>query len=1215
MKIDALKIQTFIEKEPRRAQELFPQLIQKLIISTLNENGKAHFPKGSSIYNSGWDGIVKENTKINPYVPIGTSYWEIGTDKNAFSKIKRDYTKRKADPNITDKNEATYVAVVGKTVDSIKMNELEKKLSSDGVFKEVILFDANNIETWLETNFNVAIWFLNEIGEKIKENNIELLSKAWDTIYSSTNPKFDEDLYLIDNISTAQKLVEDISIKNNDLFIVNSKYYESEYAFTFIIAAIIKYGDDVLKEKCIIVNNINDLTILDTLCSNKIIIANISSFPTKILYSKNNSYILFENSIDSTYIINKVKKDSFKKALLDKKIFTSNIDRITINCESNIINLKRMFSINPYDKIPKWSRKKEKNQLIPLLLLGSINMENNIDFKIINELLGSDSNRDYYFESLNLWIETNDAPFFKYESIYKIKSRLECFNYIQIDIFSQKIKKLENFIKNIFLYDKVKLNDQVWFDNANDINKTRINDILDGFVILAIKSETNQQHYDKYVYQLLFSSFTPSNTRIDLFLIKLVELSPKGFLTFCEDKLITNEELIKNIGNRIDYILNSLEYVARFDGYFIEALNLILKLYFDFNIDKAKEKIDIMMSPLSIGTYPITISEKTDYFFNYIENIDDKKAKEIIKNLQHGLSRSIGIGIPDISYREYEIENYDLSINEAVKLQSRAFEWLLNHSFSGEYFDIFDNLLKRVNYDLLENIRKDLESFSSKIDKSTISNEEKCKINYRSLLFIYDAKRFENRIQNREILDSINDIYIKTINEDYYTQNKYIFKSDYFPIINPTKYDSSYNSEKDNQIREKFRIEKLNKMLEIYGENIFEKIINDINNISCNSLHAIASVCKDRLYISILLLKNKKIKELEIFIEYLTKEQKLELINNASIEDIRYIYSNMRVNNENINIVKNTSLEKYFWIGKHFDINSLNDNKVIIEKIIKFSPTSILYYISSSASFDPILAMKVLKSISLKITEPEYFNSILEERYYIQELIKYMDNNYYSNELAELEFKLFPLIFDYNKDYPLGIKMYFWNNPKIFGKMIIDICKNKDNLKENTFEREMYFEILYSFNNCFIPQENIILYPNDMKKWCADVLSSAINEDVSIHKVLKSVIINILVCCPMYPNTETWPNLVVASILEDLSKEDYENIYEVSNIFCNAFCKRKGLRTIDDGSTEIALGQQFLKFKKYYEKSYPVITKALEYISDGHKNDGYRDKIENLLSN
>ena len=93
--ITAAEIDNWTAKEPRRAQEVLPRLVWKLILGSCTRINDHHFPYGKAIQYSGYDGYLDTNDE-NPFVPFGKSVWEFGTDEDAKGKLNSDYQRQEA---------------------------------------------------------------------------------------------------------------------------------------------------------------------------------------------------------------------------------------------------------------------------------------------------------------------------------------------------------------------------------------------------------------------------------------------------------------------------------------------------------------------------------------------------------------------------------------------------------------------------------------------------------------------------------------------------------------------------------------------------------------------------------------------------------------------------------------------------------------------------------------------------------------------------------------------------------------------------------------------------------------------------------------------------------------------------------------------------------------------------------------------------------------
>ena len=80
----------------RESQSLLPQLIRRLIRATAPRVTEFHIRTGEGVVLPGWDGIVR-NGEDTPFVPEGTSGWEMSVAARPQVKAEKDYQKRSED--------------------------------------------------------------------------------------------------------------------------------------------------------------------------------------------------------------------------------------------------------------------------------------------------------------------------------------------------------------------------------------------------------------------------------------------------------------------------------------------------------------------------------------------------------------------------------------------------------------------------------------------------------------------------------------------------------------------------------------------------------------------------------------------------------------------------------------------------------------------------------------------------------------------------------------------------------------------------------------------------------------------------------------------------------------------------------------------------------------------------------------------------------------
>lgn len=142
------------------AREL-PELVRRLILETCNDVGTIDMPGGTGVAVGGYDGFVQA-MRGNPFVPAGTSVWELSVEKNAQAKAEADYAKRTEVPDGSAACDATYVQVMCRVW--TKARQWVRDRTADGRWRAVKACNVDNLVTWLEQAPATRLWLLERLG-------------------------------------------------------------------------------------------------------------------------------------------------------------------------------------------------------------------------------------------------------------------------------------------------------------------------------------------------------------------------------------------------------------------------------------------------------------------------------------------------------------------------------------------------------------------------------------------------------------------------------------------------------------------------------------------------------------------------------------------------------------------------------------------------------------------------------------------------------------------------------------------------------------------------------------------------------------------------------------------------------------------------------------------------------------------------------------------
>lgn len=1215
----------------RTAPGIFPELIRKLIRRSVNRNGYTHFPSGDAIFTPGWDGTVLGITEANRYVPEGNSIWEIGTDKKALKKIEEDYNKRKIDGNSKTYH---YIAVVSSILDSRKKQQLSERLAKDGYFKSVQILDANDIEEWLEEYADIAVWLLKAFGERIDEYDIQLIKDEWMVIAECTKPQMNYYNFLVGNEAHSKKFYKDLkSQQQNNVYTVVSTYFGNEMAYYFTVASLCYNADEALLDRCIIAKSQEALNTLTAFGSDLIILIDFNCLDLGHTLNASNTYILFSTLYTANVSLNMPDRVEFSKSVELLGFDSLRADRIAFLVDYNAVVLRRFLAVSPNIKIPSWARDKHKSILIPLLLMGKVDMNNLGDIDVLKCIVGDDY--DSYLDSLNFLTEGKGAPLFRYNGVYKLTSRKEVFDFIQVDVFMLRVKKLEAKLKDILSNVNPQCSKtnalSVYYSNGSYIwRRELIDDIINGFIIMSAKNSTNQWHFDALVNDILgkLKGNRDLSLTVSLHFYLLAELSPKAFLNYIEFSLHEDRALfceLLDIVNQgfVEYkpfennLLMGLNACIGNQATSLEALRCLLNIY--YTISKCSESLQKSiveyLSPLTTmrGIVPIPLMKKLSYFFNFIKDKDRVRSKDIVHQLYKGGTNQMMI--PHInSYVRDPSEKMEVSYQEIFDMQRLALQWLMRESNSSDMFNIVRSVLNSIYKTDISSFRKSLHDLKCELETTLLDDAEKAKIYVEVIRTISDLRKFNNREPYRVFIPDLESLRKVVEPVELYERTKETLTNDNFALLEPPSFDDEKWYEKENEIRSKIRRNVIRDLIKHYGECIVDRIIKDCAETSYSVWKDLFVVSKNHHMDINLMIDYKCSIGLRFYLSHMDYSDIVSLVNTSG--DKAFVCANLPFTKRIFDLVSDNDCEASYWRNVMPPHEATEEEMAYaFDKYLAFAPTNLLLFAAlDNSRFSLEQYIKILRAIA-KVQEDPYFkNEIIKNRYYLADIVEYVDGRWFSDEIAQCEFELLPFLLEYNDDYPLGIKVYFWEHPEALAELLVGLFREKDHLIPNTLGHEIFCKSLLTIGKeCLIPQEYILQKKEQLDNWVQSVVSVVDGDDNNLKRYIKTALINILACCPKSPVGDIWPNEVVADVLEELARNDFDDPTEVASLFSCAFTNRLGVRTVGDGTNEFCLAEEYAMYQKKYALSHPIVSRALEYISQHFSNEGEHDKMVSVI--
>lgn len=171
--IKANQIESWVDRNiPSRSR--LSVFLRTLVNSTGIDLTEVNFPGNDDAERPGWDGYV-ESGGATPWIPIGRSGWEFGTDKGVKKKADNDFQKSVKAIDRDERQKTTFVFVTPRNWPGKEV--WRKSAIAKGEWKDVRVYDSSDLEQWLEQSLAGQAWFANEID--LPSHGVRSLDVCW----------------------------------------------------------------------------------------------------------------------------------------------------------------------------------------------------------------------------------------------------------------------------------------------------------------------------------------------------------------------------------------------------------------------------------------------------------------------------------------------------------------------------------------------------------------------------------------------------------------------------------------------------------------------------------------------------------------------------------------------------------------------------------------------------------------------------------------------------------------------------------------------------------------------------------------------------------------------------------------------------------------------------------------------------------------------------
>ena len=1198
--ITASQLKNWFSEEQNLSRGLFPELIERLIKESCDKIDKIIFPSGDNINIDGIDGelIVKTNNKH--FIPNGHSYWELGaTTITSSRKISTDFYKRTREIPQDEQKNISFVLITPKVLTDknkkLKKNELTKK----GSWQDICIIDGIDLEEWLSRCVMTSMWLLNQYSNK--KLTFNSLYNATKEIKNETTPSMSLRLYTISRENEIQKLYSLIETKKT-IKIAGSSLFES---YRFVVSSLSQ--NCAIENRVIICSDFISFSELDNTLKNIVIVANFT-FPNNSNLNPQNTHIIIlgKEIKDLNYDIlltPRPQQSLYDVLKNDMKIDNEKLQSLQHRANNNVMLIVRELSNDSFFCTNEWLKDPNIKDLVPIVILGQVNLQNDIEKSILSKFLSSNENVDDYISNLRLhWENKDNSPLFIYNNQIKVILREEVW-VVCGELISSKINNIFNVLNEIFYKSNPKYNLSIEKQNfaslysANwEYSSKTVEGLLDSLILLTIHNN-EQSNVDNFIKSFLKNIDTKEKMlSVSQFLPLIAEASPSVFAQFVYEDLKQDEGILDSLfisRTNGDILLGGHEYCELL--WAIEKLTYIEETKFTacnclFLLTERNYEYKISNTPKDSLITALHWMKKNALTYKEKENVVNDIVK-INKEKAYFLPLEI-MEKNMISYSSSTLKWKNAILINSTPTYCEIFDsgksFLLNIFASGNKLDV--KLVKRMidiqrnlHYTSLSIIKDYI--YNNYIDESFDKNElyEYCQQK------LYQIFRYEKEEQSKPLVTELESM-IKFLKPKSLLKASLLYYKNFSYNGCPNKNLISNNFEKEEKKSLEFRTNLFSKLTNKYPiEQVVKELVEVIPNNSYTGSLFYNIIANTNNTIELVIKYGLSQKKYEFTVGFINNLENKEIdtyIDKMDYETVKYLASYYSYNRYiPKRFLKDSELTSLVY-SKRLITNT--DDKQEIEMIKKYNPIGYITWLCRNKQNITQDNVNEICGILLSINADKINSNGNIGYYEVQEILKTIDNGYYNEKVVKLCFQYLKF-FEFN-EIPNSIKTYFFLNPKEYIEF----------LTSGKFDGGLiyHFDSFMSLPNDFnSDEEKLQNFINEFRNFNT--------EDKDIVKIVRSSLGQIL-ARTFRRGKDNFLDKKFMSIIEDVRDNDFNN-----GIIIGYFNSR-GVRTVGDGSDEMEKYQQLLEESKKYQIQYPESSRILKAIADDYYRNAQMDKETRL---
>lgn len=442
----------------RSSQDQLPALLRSLIFALNPPPRSIRMVSGEGVQSGGWDGLV-ESDGSPPFVPPGTSGWEISVRADIRQKANEDYEKRVENPRELEPAETTFVFATARVWPEKDDWAAEKK--AEGIWRDVQTIDAHALESWLENAPGAHLRISELLGRK--PPGVTDLVTAWEELEGSTNPPLSKNLILGGREEPAAQIREMLT-KDRDVISIAADSREEALAFfAASLEALDRIERGSLRARTIVVWDSTRWRDLVARPENLVLIPMFDDRKNVGGATRNNHRVVVPlgrevgSQSDSAVDIGRPRRDALRKELESLGISRHRAADLAGIGRRSLLSLKRQIAKAKDVERPPWASPAHASDLLPAMFAGSWVEGNEKDHTALERL--SDCPYREWARVVQRWANESDPPVRQIGDVWVLVSKEDAWTLLRGAISRHDLEALQEVSLDVF----------EWIDTSYDL--------------------------------------------------------------------------------------------------------------------------------------------------------------------------------------------------------------------------------------------------------------------------------------------------------------------------------------------------------------------------------------------------------------------------------------------------------------------------------------------------------------------------------------------------------------------------------------------------------------------------------------------------------------------------------------------------------------------------------------------------------------------------